>query len=144
MRKYARNINPCAFILVICCFLLLGGCMNAATKNPQATSQQAIKTETMNVNDLAGVWFCKLETGRNVEISFNGNKYNIKIDGVDNNRGIFSLQKVNNNKIISFEVQEKFDEKIDWKRQHVRFSFDDGNFILEGGSHKGTYTKRLK
>ncbi|MCL1926423.1 MAG: hypothetical protein FWF95_04730 [Syntrophorhabdaceae bacterium] len=144
MKKYVRNVNPCAFLLVLCCFLLFGGCMNAAKQNPYATSQQAMKTGAMNVNDLSGVWFCKVDTGSKVEISFNGDKYNIKIDGVDNNRGTFSIQEVGNNKYITFNINEKFDEKIDWKRQHILFSLDGGNLVLNGRSYKGTYKKILK
>jgi len=144
MKKYVRNVNPCAFILVLSCFLLLGGCINTATQKPSAASPQAIKIESVNVNDLSGIWFCKLDTGSNVEISFKENQYNIKIDGVDNNRGIFSLQKVNNNHYITFNIHEKSDEKIDWKRLHLLYRLEEGNFILEGTPYKGTYTKRLK
>jgi hypothetical protein len=140
MKKYVRNVNPCAFILVLCCLLLLGGCINAATQKPSAASPQVVK---IDVNVLSGIWFCKLDTGRKVEISFKENQYNIKIDGVDNHRGAFSLQKANNNHYITFEVQEKFDETIDWKRQHVLYSLEDENLILRGG-YKGTYTKRSK
>ena len=98
--------------------------------------------ETIDVSELSGIWVCKTETGRNVEISLVGNNYSITVDGVANNRGTFSLQKVNDNSFIIFAIQEKFDATIDWKRLFVRYNTDGGNLMLEGSAYKGTYTKK--
>jgi hypothetical protein len=98
--------------------------------------------ETIDVNELSGIWVCKTHDGSNVEISLNENNYAIAIDGVANNNGIFSLQKANQNNFIIFEMREKFDTTIDWKRLFIRYSIGGGNLILEGSVYKGTYTKK--
>jgi hypothetical protein len=51
-----------------------------------------------------------------VEISFEGNNYAIKINDVNSNRGIFTLSRVNVYDYIIFEIQERFDNNIEWRR----------------------------
>jgi hypothetical protein len=119
-------------VFTMTAFLVLIGCAGSpnAASNPDTT------------NDISGIWFCELETGEIVEISFDGNNYAIKINGVNNNRGVFTLSKVNTYDYIIFEIQERFDINIEWKRMTVRYRIEDGNFILEGNEYRGTYTKQ--
>ena len=132
MKKHACNVSQYTFLCVLCCFLLLGGYVAV---NPTTV-------ETFDASGLAGVWVGKSETGDNIEISLTGDEYNIKVNGVDNNRGTFSIQKTTNNIFIAFIIHERFDAKINWIWKAIRYHTEAGNLILESSEYKGTYTRK--
>jgi len=127
---FSRNILGIAVLLI-----LFGGCVGGAGN---------VKSDVSPAKgiDLSGTWRSKLSTGANVEILFAGNTYNIKVDGVDNNKGTFSLMKANVYDYIRFEIKENIDKNSNLSATTVRYKIEDGDLVIEGGTYKGTYKKQ--
>ena len=101
-------------------------------------------------SDILGTWFCTLSSGENMEISLNGNAYNIKINGVDNNRGKFKFTKRYGQDHIIFRVGELINAQNKWVKTGLlrvempyQYKLENGELTLIGGVYKGTYTKNV-
>jgi hypothetical protein len=100
-------------------------------------------------NDLLGTWYCTFPNKQTMEISLSGDNYNIKIDGVDNNRGVFTLTKKYGQDYIVFNIKELINERNRWEKSrfftspHMDYSYkmENGNLRLFGGAYAGLYTK---
>jgi hypothetical protein len=126
--------NECVgmVLLVLLVFALLAFAAGCAT------------TPVIN-NDLVGTWYCRFESGNEMELSITGQDYNIKINGADNNRGVITLEQRYGSSDIVFNVKQYITEKNKWKKSKAKLFYGyrivDGKLILTGGAYRGTYTK---